>query len=84
MEITTLARGVAVGDELQYADELTLIRSLSSACHTLPPPGTFPLRMTLSVIVVSYNVKGYLSLCVWTRPSPPWTGWVRDGRVVGF
>ena len=26
--ITTLARGVAVGDELQYADELTLIRSL--------------------------------------------------------
>jgi recombination protein RecR len=23
-----LARGVAVGDELQYADELTLIRSL--------------------------------------------------------
>ena len=28
VEITTLARGVAVGDELQYADELTLIRSL--------------------------------------------------------
>lgn len=28
LEITTLARGVAVGDELQYADELTLIRSL--------------------------------------------------------
>lgn len=26
--VTTLARGVAVGDELQYADELTLIRSL--------------------------------------------------------
>ena len=26
--ITRLARGVAVGDELQYADELTLIRSL--------------------------------------------------------
>ena len=28
VEVTTLARGVAVGDELQYADELTLIRSL--------------------------------------------------------
>ena len=28
MKVTTLARGVAVGDELQYADELTLIRSL--------------------------------------------------------
>ena len=28
VEIATLARGVAVGDELQYADELTLIRSL--------------------------------------------------------
>jgi len=28
VKITTLARGVAVGDELQYADELTLIRSL--------------------------------------------------------
>jgi recombination protein RecR len=28
IEVTTLARGVAVGDELQYADELTLIRSL--------------------------------------------------------
>ena len=30
MEITTLAE-VAVGDELQYADELTLIRSLQRA-----------------------------------------------------
>jgi recombination protein RecR len=28
VKVTTLARGVAVGDELQYADELTLIRSL--------------------------------------------------------
>lgn len=28
IKVTTLARGVAVGDELQYADELTLIRSL--------------------------------------------------------
>lgn len=28
VQVTTLARGVAVGDELQYADELTLIRSL--------------------------------------------------------
>lgn len=28
LKVTTLARGVAVGDELQYADELTLIRSL--------------------------------------------------------
>lgn len=28
VDITALARGVAVGDELQYADELTLIRSL--------------------------------------------------------
>lgn len=28
VKVTTIARGVAVGDELQYADELTLIRSL--------------------------------------------------------
>lgn len=28
LEITTLARGVAIGDELEYADELTLGRSL--------------------------------------------------------
>ncbi|MBN2681008.1 MAG: recombination protein RecR [Bacteroidales bacterium] len=28
LEITTLARGVAVGDELEYADELTLGRSI--------------------------------------------------------
>ena len=26
--ITTLARGVAIGDELEYADELTLARSM--------------------------------------------------------
>lgn len=28
IKITTLARGVAIGDELEYADELTLGRSI--------------------------------------------------------
>jgi recombination protein RecR len=28
LKITTLARGVAVGDEIEYADEITLGRSI--------------------------------------------------------
>ncbi|WP_372804470.1 hypothetical protein [Loktanella salsilacus] len=28
LRITTLARGVAIGDELEYADEITLGRSI--------------------------------------------------------
>lgn len=37
--VTTLARGVAVGDELQYADELTLIRSLQQRLPYDAQPG---------------------------------------------
>ena len=33
VEITTIARGVAVGDELEYADEVTLGRSISNRVH---------------------------------------------------
>jgi len=33
VEITTLARGVAVGDELEYADEVTLGKSISNRVH---------------------------------------------------
>jgi recombination protein RecR len=29
VKLTTIARGIAVGGELEYADELTLARSLS-------------------------------------------------------
>ena len=29
VEITTIARGIAVGDELEYADEITLGRSIT-------------------------------------------------------
>jgi recombination protein RecR len=28
VEITTIARGIAIGDELEYADEITLGRSI--------------------------------------------------------
>jgi recombination protein RecR len=28
VKVTSIARGVAVGDEIQYADDLTLIRSI--------------------------------------------------------
>jgi len=38
--VTTLARGVAVGDELQYADELTLIRSLQQRLPYSSEDGT--------------------------------------------
>jgi recombination protein RecR len=38
--VTTLARGVAVGDELQYADELTLIRSLQQRLPYASQDGT--------------------------------------------
>ncbi len=33
VEITTIARGVAVGDELEYADEVTLGKSISNRVH---------------------------------------------------
>ena len=42
VKITTLARGVAVGDELQYADELTLIRSLQQRLPYASSGGTSP------------------------------------------
>ncbi len=32
--ITTIARGVAIGDELEYADEITLGRSIINEYHT--------------------------------------------------
>ena len=40
VHVTTLARGVAVGDELQYADELTLIRSLQQRLPYANQQGT--------------------------------------------
>jgi recombination protein RecR len=33
LEITTIARGVAVGDELEYTDEITLGKSISNRVH---------------------------------------------------
>ena len=32
LKVTTLARGVAIGDELEYADEVTLGRSILDRC----------------------------------------------------
>jgi recombination protein RecR len=36
VKVTTLARGVAVGDSLEYADEITLGRSIA---HRIPFEG---------------------------------------------
>lgn len=33
VEITTIARGVAIGDELEYADEVTLGKSITNRVH---------------------------------------------------
>lgn len=33
VEITTIARGVAIGDELEYADEITLGKSITNRVH---------------------------------------------------
>ena len=33
IEITTIARGVAIGDELEYADEVTLGKSITNRVH---------------------------------------------------
>ena len=33
IEITTIARGVAIGDELEYADEITLGKSITNRVH---------------------------------------------------
>ncbi|MBI1768296.1 MAG: recombination protein RecR, partial [Bacteroidetes bacterium] len=30
VKLSTIARGIAVGDELEYADEITLARSISN------------------------------------------------------
>ena len=60
---------MAVGDELQYADELTLIRSLQQRLpYEQASRAPEERRMKLSVIVVSYNVKGYFEPLPWTRP----------------
>lgn len=41
IEISTLARGIGVGDELQYADEITLARSI---LHRTPYEGSLTKR----------------------------------------
>ena len=60
VQITVLARGVSVGDELEYTDEVSLGRSIVKESHLMEQSKS----IDLSVIIVSYNVEHFLHLCL--------------------
>lgn len=60
---STIARGVAASNKLEYTDEVTLARSI--IIESLLKPHSNPnIILKLSVIILNYNVRYFLELCL--------------------
>ena len=61
IKITTMSRGISIGDELEYTDEITLEDHLLTGNYSKQH-----LKMTLSIIIVNYNVRYFLEQCLYS------------------
>ena len=60
INVSVIARGVSIGDEIEYADEITLGRSIvnrTSFNDSIKSKNKNMEEITLSVVIVNYNVK---------------------------
>lgn len=69
VKITVIARGVSIGDEIEYADEITLGRSIvnrTSFNDSIKYNLILMYETKISVIIVNYNVKYFLEQCLYS------------------